>query len=286
MLLAAVTAGFASYAFVTTTSLFGLRRASVVARRRRRIALLQMWSRQAVRILGVRIETRGAPPEAAAVIVANHLSYLDIIVMCSAMPMTFVAKSEVAGWPVVGSLVSFVDTIYVDRNVRAKLPETASALARRLAEGTRVAFFPEGTTTKGDRVLPFRPALLQPAAEARLPVACAAIFYETPPGCRTAADAVCWWGDMAFMDHGYGMMALPSVQATIGWSDRTIVAGDRKALALQAYALVSAEFSRLSGIPVGELSRRADDEGREAGGVDGLAGDERHPSRVEQLGET
>lgn len=113
-------------------------------------------------ILNVRIEHSGTPPE-AGMIVMNHISWLDVIVLNSLAPSRFVAKAEVARWPLVGYLCTMGGTLYIERNRKAAARRTNEVIAGALLRGERVAVFPEGTTTVGDRVLRFHAALLQPA---------------------------------------------------------------------------------------------------------------------------
>jgi 1-acyl-sn-glycerol-3-phosphate acyltransferase len=289
--LAVITAGYYAYARVATGSLaaIAMKRAAR-DRHRHRLALLRAWSRVVIRLLNVRVQVHGELPSSAALVVSNHLSYLDVIVLGSVTPMAFVAKAEVARWPIVGALSRFVGTIFVDRTARSTLPRTTLALAQNLADDRRIVIFPEGTSTNGEAVLPFRPALLQPAVDAGLPIACAALRYDTPIGCTPASESVCWWGDMTFVDHIYRLMALPAIDANLAWSDRTLVAADRKTLAQLAHAQVDAQLARLRPAPLASGDRAslrdADDERREPRHVDGLDGDRLQAGGVEQLGET
>jgi 1-acyl-sn-glycerol-3-phosphate acyltransferase len=172
----------------------------------------------------------------------------------------FVAKSEVAGWPLIGYLCRFVGTVFLDRSSRSGLPATADAMVDLLAAGVRITFFPEGTTTRGDRVLPFRPALLRPAVATRSPVACVALHSETPEGSPPADDSVCWWGDATFASHIYRFMRLPSVEARVGWAEHAPVATNRRALARLTHAFVANELHALGALRASH--RRAEAAGR------------------------
>lgn len=270
------TAGFYLYALLTTRSLA------------RRCVVFRAWSRVITRLIGVRLHVEGRCPRGATLIVGNHLSYLDILVLNAnadaAAPIVFVAKSDVAGWPVVGYLCRFVGTLFVDRTSRSTLPQTTYAIADLIAAGVRVMVFPEGTTTSGDRVLPFRPALLQPAIDQQAPVACVALTYETPAGSPAAATAVCWWGDMTFGDHFYRLMGLPSIEARIAWSAEAIVERHRRALAARTHAIVSERVEWLHADRV--LRARADDERREAWEVDPLDRQRLEARGIEHIGKT
>ena len=160
LMLVLVTGAFASYAAIVTA--FGM---DDVERLRRRGVLFRGWCRTVLRVAGIRLLARGRCPDSASLVIANHLSYLDVMVLGAETPMVFVAKSEVASWPVIGPLCAFVGTLFIDRSSRAGLPAVTTSIANLMAAGIRVMVFPEGTTTAGDQVLPFRPALLQPAID-------------------------------------------------------------------------------------------------------------------------
>jgi lyso-ornithine lipid O-acyltransferase len=240
LVLALVTGGFASYAAIVTA--FGM---DDVERLRRRGALFRKWCRTVLRVAGIRLLPRGRCPESASLVIANHLSYLDVMVLGAETPMVFVAKSEVASWPAIGPLCTFVGTLYIDRSSRAGLPAVANSVANLMAAGIRVMVFPEGTTTAGDRLLPFRPALLQPAIDQGAAVACATLLYETPPGSTPAQSSVCWVGDAPFAPHVYGFLGLPSIDAHVVWTDGVLKENTRRELAERAHGVISRELEAL-----------------------------------------
>jgi 1-acyl-sn-glycerol-3-phosphate acyltransferase len=126
-------------------------------------ALVQQWSAQALRILGVRLQVLGAEPAGAMLVVANHMSWLDIIVMNAACPSRFVSKADVKHWPVVGRLVEASGTLFIERENRRDALRVVHHMAECLRAGERLAVFPEGTTGDGSQVLPFHANLLQAA---------------------------------------------------------------------------------------------------------------------------
>src|SRR5438046_8692812 len=133
-------------------------------RRERRLAAraewLHRWCRFACHVLGIRVTTRGAMPR-SGLLVCNHLSYLDIIVLSSIRPCLFVAKRDVAAWPLFGWLARAAGTIFVDRERRLSSPAIVDLVHRAIAGGSVVILFPEGTSSDGSTVLPFKSALLQ-----------------------------------------------------------------------------------------------------------------------------
>lgn len=205
----------------------------------------QLWSRGLCRVLGVRVRVVGVAPRGSFLLVANHLSYLDVIVLGGLAPCAFVAKAEVARWPVLGFLARTFGTLFVERENKRALGTLNRRVAERLAQGQALVLFPEGTSTAGARVLPFRPALLEPAAALGLPVCFAALRYATPPGERPASEVVCWWGDMTFGAHVLELLRLAHVEATVFFGAEPIAAPDRKALAVRLQAAVAERFEPL-----------------------------------------
>ena len=110
----------------------------------------------------------------------------------------------------------------------------------RFGEG--VMIFPEGTSSKGESVLPFRPPLLEAAAASDVPVSCAALRYITPEDQPAAHMTVCWWGGMTFSDHLVRLLRLPGFVAEISYSDESIIEADRKRLAERLWAEVDRMF--------------------------------------------
>lgn len=210
--------------------------------RRWRNHAIHVWSWLLVHSISVRIETSGVVPRGGCLIVSNHLSYLDVIVLGAICPTSFVAKAEVRNWPVMGWITRTIGIVFVSREDRRSLPAVAARMATELEHGSSVVFFPEGTTTDGSQILPFKPSLLAPAAEGRLPVAHVTIHYRTPDDERPAREAVCWWGDMSFFTHFIGLMKLSRVRAIVRFGDEQIVDGDRKVLARELHQRVVARF--------------------------------------------
>lgn len=156
-----------------------------------REALLRWWARGLLAALGVRMNLVGDPIRAPSLIVANHVSWLDVIALAAVDPAVFVCKSEIAGWPGIGWLLRRVDTIFIRRGSFRDVWRVNIEVRARLDSGKSVAAFPEGTTTHGDDVLAFRPALFQPAVERSRPVCPVAIAYSSA--------AAAYVGDTSFL---------------------------------------------------------------------------------------
>ncbi len=204
--------------------------------------ILKGWSRGLLLICGVRCHTVGDPPEAPFLLVSNHLSYVDIAVLGSIVGGVFVAKAEISDWPAVGFLCRSVETIFIDREIRREIPGVMQEIERQLGHGRGVILFAEGTSSSGASILPFRPALLEPAARSGQPVSYAAVSYQTPEGEPPAHLSVCWWGGMPFAPHALEFFKLRRIDATVVFGDRQFQSGDRKILANELRSAVLASF--------------------------------------------
>jgi len=144
-----------------------------------------VWARKLLAIVRVRVQVRGRPPAVrgeGALIVANHVSWLDIHVLHSVLPSRFVSKAEVRDWPLIGWMAERAGTLYLERSKKSDARRVNEAMASLLRAGECLALFPEGTTTDGTRLLPFYPSLLQPAVVAGARVWPAVIRYRHADG--------------------------------------------------------------------------------------------------------
>lgn len=173
---------------------------------RARKRMIQRWSRRLLAIFAVTLEPSGASlaHDGPVVIVANHISWLDIFVLLAEHPSRFIAKSEIRRWPVIGLLVTSVGTLYVDRTRRRDAARINDVVRRALASGDLVALFPEGTTSFGDDVLPFHGSLLQPVIDANGHVVPAAIRYFDEHGEPSTAPA--YVGETSLMESLRGLV--------------------------------------------------------------------------------
>jgi len=158
---------------------------------------IRRWSRQLLDILDVEVRAYGAVPALARrMVVANHLSWLDIFVIYSHAPGVFVAKSEIRDWPLLGALVAEVGTLFIVRGRRTHARHTNDLIAATLTAGRTVAVFPEGTTGEGEALGHFHAALLQPAIDAQAAILPVGLRYRTADGER--AEAAHYVGEMSF----------------------------------------------------------------------------------------
>lgn len=198
--------------------------------------------RTAFRILGMGYVQHGRAMDHAGAIVANHSSWLDIFALNAGDRVYFVSKSEVAGWPGIGWLARATGTVFINRD-RREAAEQKRVFEERLGAGHRLLFFPEGTSTDGLRILPFKPTLFAAffAEELRdtIWVQPVTVVYRAPDGRRD--DFYGWWGDMDFGSHLLAVLAAgrPGV-VEVFWHKPVSVAefADRKALAAVCEAAV------------------------------------------------
>ena len=210
----------------------------------RRSAAAGRWARSVGRIMGMRVRTQGDPPAAPFLLVANHLSYVDVLLLLGHCPdATFIAKREVQSWPLVGFLARSVGTLFINRENRRDLLRVNALVAEALDAGGGVVLFAEGTTSKGARIRPLKPSLLAVAAERALPVAHSTIAYRTDADATPAHLSVCWWDDSPFALHAFRLLKMPRFEAELRFGGRPVTETDRKALAAGLHAALSAGFT-------------------------------------------
>jgi 1-acyl-sn-glycerol-3-phosphate acyltransferase len=201
----------------------------------------RLFVRVARRLLGLRVTLQGAAPARGAVLyVSNHVSWADIFVLGSVLPVSFVAKADVGLWPVLGWLARQHGTIFVDRTRRSKAVEQSDAIAARLGSANAVLLFPEGTSSDGRAVLPFRSALFASAVAAGAPVQPVTIAW-TGIGGRSVDEAnrraIAWIDDMELLPHIWGLLRAGGAEARVTCHP-TLPAGDRRTLAETSRVLV------------------------------------------------
>ncbi|MEP3918874.1 lysophospholipid acyltransferase family protein [Ascidiaceihabitans sp.] len=197
--------------------------------------IVQFVCRTSLFVLGIKITQHGQPMTQAGAVVSNHTSWLDILVLNAEQQVFFVSKDEVANWPGIGVLARVTGTMFVVRD-RAHADKQTAMLTRRLKAGHRMLFFPEGTSTDGLRVLPFKPTLFEAFLAPGLPdetyIQCISAVFHAPPGEDPRFYG--WWGDMSFGTHLLMTLAQKqqgSVEITYHPPTKVWDHGGRKALA-------------------------------------------------------
>jgi lyso-ornithine lipid O-acyltransferase len=195
------------------------------------------------RLLRLRVRVVGKPVRDRAVLfVSNHVSWADILVIGSIAPVAFVSKSEVAHWPLVGVTARLQRTVFVDRARRHQTSDAIAEIVKRLGSGTSVVLFAEGTSSDGNRVLPFRSALVgavnEPVAHGGAgnlliqPMSICYIGQHGIPMGRQHRTLVAWYGDLDFMPHIRTFISRGAVDAVVSYGDLFAADGgaDRKAM--------------------------------------------------------
>jgi lyso-ornithine lipid O-acyltransferase len=213
---------------------------------------LPMWFHRALlTIFNVRVIEQGTPPtDAPTIVLSNHVSWLDIPVIGSLHPLSFIAKSEVEGWPVVGLFAKLQRTVFIDRQRRKATAEVNDALAHRLVKGEAIVLFAEGTTSDGNRLLPFRSSLVGAAQTALMhdsvervylqPLAVSYIRRNGLPVTRRDRPFIAWYGDMDLGPHLKMIMRGVPLDVVVTWGELIPFNGNRK----QATASAEAEVRR------------------------------------------
>jgi 1-acyl-sn-glycerol-3-phosphate acyltransferase len=200
-------AGTGAVAAAAAARLGRLRRGDPRERRRARAALLQHSLHRLTALHGVDVAVEGRRPWGSALLASNHVSWLDPIVLGGLVACVPISKLDVSAWPVVGTLAQQLGVLFVDRGDGHSAMAVLRGAARALADGLAVLNFPEGTTTRGDRVLPFRAGLFSLVRSRGVAVVPVAIAYDPPE--------LAWVGDDAFVPHYLRLAGRARTRATV-----------------------------------------------------------------------
>jgi len=194
-----------------------------------REATVQAWALKMLGILGIGLEVRGQPPrQGPLLLVSNHLSWLDILVMHAARYCRFVSKSDVKAWPLIGMLASGAGTLYIEREKRRDAMRVVHHMAESLQAGEIVAVFPEGTTGDGSAVLPFHGNLIQAAISAHAPVQPVALRFVDPAGGQDSRSAL-YLGDDTLVASVWRTVSGPPFRAVVTYGEPQYAQGrDRR----------------------------------------------------------
>lgn len=206
--------------------------------------MIQRWSKRLLAILNVQLHCYDQPRAlpAKCLLVANHVSWLDIFAISAVFPSTFVAKADIRAWPFLGKLCERTGTIFIERGSARGARRANREIAEALQHGDRpVVVYPEGTTTRGAGLEPFRPALLQSAVDTAAVISPLALRYVDNQGERTEVAA--WVGDATLFDSIFSMVRQPEIALELrflrAWSGGDHTRGEiaRRAQAVIAHAL-------------------------------------------------
>lgn len=214
----------------------------------------RIWSRSCLWLTGVRLVVRGKPIRAGS-LVANHSSWLDILALRSNRLIYFVSKSEVANWPGVGFITRITGTVFIERR-RSEAKRQEAMLRERIAHDQLLCFFPEGTSTDGRRVLPFKSSLysafFSDGHGADILIQPVSVRYTPTQRSGLPPNFYSWWGDMGFEGHIWDVVTRSfggTAEVTFHEPVRASAFADRKALADYCQGVVSDGFNALAGAP-------------------------------------
>ncbi len=200
----------------------------------------RLWFQKTLSILSVSIRRQDAPRDLPqrCMLVLNHISWLDMFVIGAIHPPTFIAKSEIRGWPLIGPLVTGVGTLYIERGKRAGALRARQEIAEAIERGVLIAFFPEGTTTYGRSLGRFHPALFQPALDVAATLQPVALRYVDDAGMHT--DAAAYAGESSFMESIWTIASTRSIVAEMRLLEPLPTIGQtRRSLAENAEVLIA-----------------------------------------------
>lgn len=213
------------------------------------------WARMAAAVCGIRVRSRGPAPAEGSMLAPNHVGYMDIVALAAQVPAVFVPKSEVLDWPIVGRFVRATDQIAIKRGKTKSLIEAGRAIAERLRAGRTVCVFLEGTSTGGDRVLPFMPSLVDAAQKARAMIVPVTLRWSANrPGLEIERDLAFYKQETKFCQHIFRLLGLNGFGVEVIYGDPIDpTTQDRKVLAKQLHDEVE---SRLEVGGVERVSKR------------------------------
>ena len=232
-------------------------------------AVARYWAIACLWLCGLKHRVHGTPIRGGA-LVANHSTWADIIALRATTLMYFVSKAEVANWPGVGFVTKITGTVFIERK-RTEVKRQEAVLRSRIAQDQLLCLFPEGTSTDGLRVLPFKTSLFSTffvdGEGADIQVQPVSVRYHTPQTGRLPEDLYGWWGTMGFEKHIWDVLTLSfggSVDVVFHAPVRASEFADRKALAEACQISVSNGFDQLAHSQVSDPSQIAEAKGETA----------------------
>ncbi|QEY24061.1 lysophospholipid acyltransferase family protein [Neisseria animalis] len=198
--------------------------------KQRKLRAIQLWSRRVLAACGMELSVYGTLPSqgVGSMIIANHISWLDIMAVNAAFPNRFVAKDDVAKWPLVGYLATQAQTVYVARNKGSSgNSDKLRTVTDALKNGDTVTLFPEGTSSEGRSILPFKTSFFQAAFEARTPLIPVLCRYPNPDG-SSPNPAAAYYGDISLVQSIKMICSRRSSKVELHFLPPVLPEGDRR----------------------------------------------------------
>jgi lyso-ornithine lipid O-acyltransferase len=205
------------------------------------------YHRVLARLLGVRVIMEGPLPQAGTLLAPNHVSWIDIVALSAAMPLSFIAKQEVRGWPLFGQMARLQNTVFVNRQRRHSTGTSRDDISSRLKNGDTLVLFAEGTSHDGVNVLPFKSSFFAAAEAADVGVIPVTLSYNKANGLpmtHRERPLYAWYGDMNLPPHLWSALKHGPVTITIRFHE-PLPPADRKELAQRAETMVRESLAQL-----------------------------------------
>jgi lyso-ornithine lipid O-acyltransferase len=193
------------------------------------------------RLLGITIKIEGRIPATPTLLVSNHASWLDIPILSSVIPLSFIAKREVAGWPMFGWMAKLQRCIFVNRESRHSTGKSSTEITKRLHAGDILVLFPEGTSNDGNTVKPFKSSYFGSAENSDIPVLPVTLAYRSNYNLaftKRQRPSVAWYGDMDLMPHLWQVLKAGPIDVSIRFHD-ALSKTPRKEMAKFAHAIIT-----------------------------------------------
>ncbi len=211
--------------------------------RRLRRSVLVLWSIGFIKVFGIRVVVHGPRPKPPFYIVANHLSYVDMLLLTRLTGAIFVSRGDVQHWPIIGLMARSLYILFIDRRDKRDTVRVNRLIDHTLKMGDGLAVFAESRISRGLDVEPFKSALIQPAIDNGIPVHYVTLSYETRSKHPPANEVVGWWRPEGFFPHIFRLLGYPGFTATVHFGPEPIEGTDRKKLARQLHEAVRANFT-------------------------------------------
>ncbi len=204
------------------------------------------WAKSVAKILNIHISINGTAPDPPFFLVSNHLSYIDVWILFGTARGTFITKSDVLSWPIIGFILSSSGMIFINRDKRSDVKRVNDEISENITKEQGVFLFPEARTSNGETVLPFKSSLFQYPATEGVEISTAALSYSCKNSAVDVSTQICWSTDISFISHFWGILKLDKFDATITYNETKLNLTNRKQLSTESFYLVQSMFQPIS----------------------------------------